>query len=58
MKKIATLPIFLLQGVSVKTSKQCEGESKHLLQGSRCGQNKNLEDVIVEQLRAEARCIV
>ena len=50
---------FFYYKVSVwKLPNNVEGESKHLLQGSRCGQNKNLEDVTVEQLRAEARCIV
>ena len=35
-----------------------EGEIKHLLPRSGCGQKLKLEDVTVEQLQAEARCVV
>ena len=38
LKKIATLLIFLLQGVSVETAISVEGGRKHLLLRSRCGQ--------------------
>ena len=55
-KKIATLLIFLSQGVSEETA-NVEGERKHLLPRSKCGQKKNSEDVTMEQLQVEARCI-
>ena len=51
MKTIATLQIFfLLQGVSVEENIFC--------QEVEVVKNKNLEDVTVEQLQADARCLV
>ena len=57
MKKIATLLIFLLQGVRWKLPINVEEGTKHLLPRD-VVKNKNLQDVTVEQLQAEARCIV
>ena len=51
VKTIATLQIFfLLQGVSVEENIFC--------QEVEVVKNKNLEDVTVEQLQADARCLV
>ena len=58
-KKIATLLIFFNYTASVwKLSISVEGGRKHLFQEVDVVKNKNLEDVTVEQLQVEARCIV
>ena len=59
-KKIATLLIFLNYTVCRGSvwSVCVEGGRKHLFQEVDVVKNKNLEDVTVEQLQVEARCIV